>query len=378
MAYKKSVTKALKKVKKKNKKLYYAIIVIAVIAVAAFLIWSYYNPYQQPEQPVDSDYISTVEGVKFGQPFADSGLRVHFIDVGQGDGIYIEFPDGRDMLIDGGSTKKSSNELLFTDGTSIRKKTASSTGLAADYIDYYDDDDELDYLLITHPDSDHYSMAASVLEKYQVNNALIPFATIPALESTSATAQEKESLEGGYTVQTKGYASFLTAVFDEPDCTVKVVLGCFTIEVGDVKIEIYSYEREAAEKVTDPNALSPVCVLSYAGRKVVLSGDAVTANEKYFTTVADSMDCDVLKAGHHGSNTSNSVEFLEFVNCEYAVISAGADNSYSHPHTEIVARFKADNMKMFVTFEMGCIVFTVDSGGNMAFYAAINPSVSAE
>ena len=109
------------------------------------------------------------------------------------------------------------------------------------------------------------------------------------------------------------------------------------------------------------------------GRRIVLTGDSNEINEpKFIETVGGTIyDCDVLKVGHHGSETSSTREFLDFVNCEYAVISCNADgNTFLHPRQNTLDRFREDNMTLYRTDLHGTIVLVVNGQGEIAFTTA--------
>ena len=103
--------------------------------------------------------------------------------------------------------------------------------------------------------------------------------------------------------------------------------------------------------------------------RIVLTGDSNEINEPTFVErIGGSLDCDVLKVGHHGSETSSTEEFLDAINCEYAVISCNADgNTFYHPRQNTLDRFIADDMTIYRTDNNGNIVLTVDENGEMKF-----------
>ena len=118
---------------------------------------------------------------------------------------------------------------------------------------------------------------------------------------------------------------------------------------------------------TQINAVSPIGILEYAGRRLVFTGDSNESNEEYYCETYPYVDCDVLKVAHHGSNGSSSKDFLQHVKCEYAVISTSGE-SYGHPAQEALDRLKANGIqKIHRTDKCGNVVLTVSHTGEMAF-----------
>lgn len=126
--------------------------------------------------------------------------------------------------------------------------------------------------------------------------------------------------------------------------------------------------QQNLKSATQINAVSPIGILEYAGRRLVFTGDSNNSNEKYYCETYPYVDCDVLKVAHHGSRTSSSEEFLKHVKCEYAVISVGDGNSYGHPEQEALDRLKENGIqKIHRTDKCGNVVLTVSHTGEMAF-----------
>lgn len=115
------------------------------------------------------------------------------------------------------------------------------------------------------------------------------------------------------------------------------------------------------------NSLSPICLLEYAGRTIVLTGDSNEYNEKYLIqrNVFDGVDADILKVAHHGSKTSTTGEFLASVKCEYAILSYGT-NGYGHPTSEVLDRLQSFNyINVYHTKEDGNITVNIAGNGNI-------------
>ncbi len=243
-------------------------------------------------------------------------LCVVFLDVGQGDAIFIQSPDGVQLLIDTGR-----------DQSVLR-------GLG-DVMDF--SDREIDYLLLTHPDADHVGGAVDILERFLVSQVI-------RTENESDTAlweavARQIEMEGSkVTMARRGQ------VFD---------LG------GGVKLEILFPDIDPTEM--ESNTASIVARLIYGETAFMLTGDSPKSIEEYLVLVeGEHLKSDVLKAGHHGSRTSTAELFLAEVDPKYAVISAGADNSYGHPHVEVTDLLFNYGVEIYNTAESSNIVFWSD------------------
>jgi len=240
-------------------------------------------------------------------------LTVAFLDIGQGDSIFIESPNGNQMLVDGGPNARVLREL-------------------GKLMPFYDR--TLDIVLATHPDQDHIGGLPDVLKRYTVKNIL----------------------RSGAQNDTNIFRALNEAVEDEDAPTV-LARRWMLIDFGDgVYAEVLSPDRDVSH--SDPNDASVVLHVIYGSTSFLLTGDAPQAVEHYLVSLDRTMlQSDVLKAGHHGSKTSSSQLFLGFVSPEYGVISAGRDNRYGHPHQEVLDRFAALGIPIMSTATSGTIVF---------------------
>ena len=304
-------------------------------------------------------------------------LQVHFMDVGQGDSILILFPDGKDMLIDCAN---------YNNASSYRTETLA-------YMDNYITDGQLDYLMLTHCDSDHVYFMDEVLEKYQVDNVFMPnvLATHDKVAEADLPQEQLDRFTDEDIISTACYADFFIAALTEPDCEIvlnvdpdedtnSIVITDGT-EQSDGSYDGATYmltfycptEEYYAESdlssAEEKNAVSPIGILEYNDVRIVLTGDSNEINEPIFVDrIGGYIDCDVLKVGHHGSETSSTEEFLGAINCEYAVISCNAEgNTFSHPRQSTLDRFIEDDMTIYRTDNNGNIVLTVDETGEMKF-----------
>ncbi len=372
MAKRKTQTNAEKAVKraiKKNPKAFIFGIVAAVLIVAVTLTIIYFAAPDVWDAIASLFVIGNDDG---NDPptlnRGDGELQIHFIDVGQGDCILILFPDGKDMLIDCAN---------YNGGNTYRDETLN-------YLDTYVTDDQLDYLMLTHCDSDHVYYLDDVLHRYDVDNIYMPFVLSAPDESKESNAERIASIAAlpadklddfsdPDTIDTGVYADFFIAALTESDAVIHQNIGNFSITTDTYRLDFYAYtENEWADSdlssAEERNAISPIGVLEYNGKKIVLTGDSNEINEpKFIDKVGGSLlDCDVLKVGHHGSETSSTEEFLDFINCEQAIISCNASgNTFNHPRKATLDRLKNQNMSVYRTDLNGNIVLSVNAEGTL-------------
>lgn len=345
-----SAVNAVKKLHKKNPKLLIAI--VAIVVTAAIIVGTLY--IVKPEW--------------FRGPMPESGqLVVHYIDIGQGDCIYVAFPDGTDMLIDCGSEKG-------------RKEYETS---AISNLKELNPDGKIDRVMATHSDTDHISYLDEVLLEFQVGNVYMPNIRSNNLDKSvkvgDLDASKLKKFTDKDTIDTERYTEFFIAALSEPNCNITLNIGKYEIRGQDYTFTFYCLSQEEWDSrslktkagypdATQINAVSPIGILEYAGRRLVFTGDSNESNEKYYCETYPYVDCDVLKVAHHGSKGSSSKDFLKHVKCEYAVISVGDGNSYGHPEQETLDRLKTYGIqKIHRTDKCGNVVLTVSHTGEMAF-----------
>lgn len=245
----------------------------------------------------------------------DNVLQVSFLAVGQGDAIYIETPDGVQALVDGGP-----------DGMVLAK--------LAEHLSPFDT--TLDLVVGTHPDLDHVAGLVDVLERYQV-------ATIVTTEAEGASPAAKAWVQG---VATEG-------------ANVQYARAGQTLQLGaSTTLTILSPAYDPTE--LNSNAGSIVARLSYGDIDFMLTGDIPQGVESYLVgTQASALEAEVLKLSHHGSDTSSASDFLAAVDPLYAVVSAGANNRYNHPHPAVLERVAATQADV-VSTQSGDIHFYTD------------------
>lgn len=238
-------------------------------------------------------------------------LKVHFLDVGQGDSIFIELPTNETILIDA-SIKDASNKII----NYLREENVS----------------KIDYVFATHPHSDHIGGMSAVIKAFDIGQIYMPKAV----------------------TTTKTYENLLLTIKDKNLKIKTAKAGNTIIDTDDLKLVVLAPNQDSYESL---NNYSIVLKLTYKEKSFLFMGDAETLSEKEIT---GDVQADVLKVGHHGSRTSTSQAFLNKVNPSYAVISVGLNNDYKHPHQEVIDRLEKKNIKIYRTDQNGDIMFTTD------------------
>jgi competence protein ComEC len=246
-------------------------------------------------------------------------LRVSFLNVGQGDAIFIDAPSGRQVLIDGGQ------------GTAVLRELSK-------VMPWYDR--SLDLIIGTHGDTDHIGGLIEVLSRYRVAHALVP--------STKGESDAWRTYLHALETEERSGARVMDAHRGE-----RIDLG------GGAYLDVLFPDRSLPRIETNTGCV--VTRLVYGATSFMLPCDSPDEIEKYIVLLdGTNLKSTVLKAGHHGSKTSSSALFLGIVDPEYAVFSRGCDNSYGHPSKEIVERFQAFAVPTYDTCIDGTITFVSD------------------
>lgn len=277
-------------------------------------------------------------------------VKVHFIDIGQGDCIFIQLSDGKTVMIDSGDNSSSNEKVLHNYLT--EKLNIGS----------------IDYVIGTHQDSDHIGNFDYIYKNYSVGYTFLPYVHSNHSSLTSAPATLNPPTNGGKASTSKTYADFLLGVLNEgtPYSFFNYNSDFGNSEEGYFFDFLTPTKEVASIKYTDSNDYSPIIKFSYSDFDILFTGDAEkTAIEEYLAEYEQSnIDIDLLKVGHHGSYTSTTKELLDKVNPEYAVIQVGLNNKYKHPRQEVLdLLFENDATKIFRNDLHGDIVLTINSDG---------------
>ena len=271
--------------------------------------------------------------------------KIHFINVGQGDAILCQFSDGVNVLIDGGSTSSGLAEIRTN-----FLEYLFSVGVV----------DTIDYMIITHPDTDHYNMLTAVMDSFEVEKI---FYNDTRKNTTYSTFIDRIAEE----VSTENNIGFDGdgEVYDN------VISGVgYSFDIIAPGYERFQDENEEFDAY-ESNGMSPFILLELSNRKVLFTGDATYETEEWLLEyVAETnydIDVDVLKVGHHGSDSSSTAEFLAKVNAEYGVISSDDGTKHDHPTPQVMNRLFDEGVVTYRTNRHGNIVLNVDVDGDFAF-----------
>ena len=239
-------------------------------------------------------------------------VTVYFFDVGQGDSIFID-TNSEDVLIDGGTRGAGSTVMAYLNELNIS---------------------HIDIVVATHPDADHIGGLITVLDS-SITVDMVLF-----------NGQEKE---------TKTYEDFISLAQD------KVTLANRSqVYVLDLNVNLTVLNPTQPLEFSDENSNSIVLKLQVGTVSFLFTGDATFKTEESMINAGLNLKSQVLKVSHHGSKNATSNEFLDVVNATYAVISAGKNNPYGHPHEETMQRLLNHNITVYGTFASGTIIMSTD------------------
>lgn len=246
-------------------------------------------------------------------------LTVVFLDVGQGDSIFIEAPNGKQMLIDGGPDGKVLQQLgeIMPFG-----------------------DRSIDVVVATHPDLDHIGGLSFVLDNYNISYLI----------------------DNGIEGETEAYKKLQDEIFQNKINKViaKQGMRIFLDQSENIYFDILYPDRDVS--TLESNDGSIVGRLVYKDKSFMLTGDAsvYTENVIKWNEDKENLNSQILKLGHHGAKTSSSILWLEDVNPEIAIISAGKNNRYNHPSQEVLDRLNSLDISYLETSREGNIIFKTD------------------
>ncbi len=262
-----------------------------------------------------------VVGISLVSYRPNGDLTITMLDVGQGDGIFIESPAGTTYFIDGGS----SDEKHV--GKYQMESFLKSQGVG-----------KLDYVFLTHGDTDHYNGIVEILERQQVG------VRIETLVLPANFRRDEALLELAYLAGKRG---------------VKVGTICAGEKILEGEFSLLCLQPGKEEALTD-NAGSMVLAIRFGEFAMLCTGDVEGQGETSLIPKVRGMDIDVLKVAHHGSKYSTSEEFLEATGPDIALISAGKDNPHGHPHKETLERLDRAGCRILQTAECGAITMQTD------------------
>ena len=243
--------------------------------------------------------------------FSGDTLRVNYIDVGQGDSIFIQLPNKETMLIDAGEAYEVDNVINYLNNLGIKK---------------------IDYVVGTHPHTDHIGGLEEVINTFDVEAIYMP-----KVSSNSKTFEDLLTIISNKGLKVKTAKS-----------------GVVVLDEDNLKLE---FVAPNSDNYNNLNNYSAILKLTYLNNIFLFMGDAETLSEDEITS---DVDADVIKVGHHGSDSSSTVEFVKKVSPEYAIIMVGEGNSYNHPYQSIIDRYESVGAKVLRTDLDGNIVCDSD------------------
>ena len=259
--------------------------------------------------------------------FKDGKLSVFAIDVGQGDAILVKFPEGTTALIDAGNVTPS-----FDNGERVILPLLEYLGI-----------DKIDYGFVSHIDSDHYAGFISL-----VNAVVIKKIFKPEIDSTLVKDVKFEKYLRKESVPIEYYKRGI-------------------LKIDGARIYVLNNESISKNQEFSTNNKSGVLKIVYGRTSFLFTGDIERKVEKiYASNYKTFLDADVLKAAHHGSNTSSSSAFLNYVTPEMSIISAGILNKFKHPSEEVVKRLENFGSEIYRTDKYGALIFESD-GESISF-----------
>ena len=288
---------------------------LSVSAVLVILLATGYLKLEDIRLPAESD------PKEIGTTVSTGEMQVTFLDVGQGDCTIVR-TEGHAAVVDTGNNDQGEKVVSYLEDQGI---------------------DTLDYLLLTHPDADHIGGGGNVLEGLEVKKVIMP-----DVENDTKTYDEVAEDIERYQVE---------VIHPEKGDT---------FPLGDAEFTILCPEEEL-ESSSDMNGSSVGIKLVHGENSFVMCGDAEERSEEAMVKQFGSeLECDVLKCGHHGSSTATSDEFLKKTDPVWAVISCGTDNSYGHPHAEVLDKLEQADTQVYRTDRQGTIV-AVSDGSEIAW-----------
>ena len=272
---------------------------IVLLICLCLLVVGCANPFVESD---DKTSVSTFNG---------DTLRVNYIDVGQGDSIFIQLPNKETMLIDAGEAYEVDNVINYLNNLGIKK---------------------IDYVVGTHPHTDHIGGLEEVINTFDVGAIYMP-----KVSSNSKTFED-----------------LLTTISNKGLKVKTAKSGVVVLSEDNLKLEFIAPN---SDNYSNLNNYSAVLKLTYLDNTFLFMGDAETLSEDEITS---DVDADVIKVGHHGSDSSSSVEFVKKVSPEYAIIMVGEGNSYNHPYQSIIDRYESVGAKVLRTDLDGNIICDSD------------------
>jgi competence protein ComEC len=251
----------------------------------------------------------------------ENQLSVLMVDVGQGDSFIIKFPNNKTALIDAGEAT-----FYFDYGERVISPLLNYLGI-----------EKIDYGFVSHLELDHYGGFVALIFEDRIG-----YIYKPALDTLRSHDVRFEKFLKNKKIPFTYY-------------------NRQSLEIGNCMIYILSDINEAKVYNLSSNNTSGILKIIYGSTSILFTGDSEKMAENILINNYQSfLDVDVLKVGHHGSNTSTSDDFLRYTSPQYALISAGTKNKFGHPHQNVISKFKSNNVKISRTDKDGAVIIVSD------------------
>ncbi len=326
MGYRGEKEKIEKKIGK-VKRIIFCIVALFLIAVSMFSsayppdTWKYY--FSLPD----------ISARKAGE------MRLHFIDVGQGDCTFVELPDGKTMLIDGGTTTQASKLAILRHLKALKV-------------------DKIDYLVVSHEDIDHVGGLAEIVKNISFSRAFLPMCAV---------------------TENADYAAFYAEI-SKSECEIEYSMRKTTLSAGGQYPYVlqflypYTYDVEQGDTLNmESNERSCVLWLDYQGVSTLFTGDAPAKTENTLIRDSDAglfdaynvdlTSTEILKVSHHGSSNATTDLFARYLGVKDAIVSCGVDNDYAHPSKRVQETLSTIKANLHRTDLHGSIIITVSANG---------------
>lgn len=296
-----------------NKKLITSVIAIVLVLVASWFGIDMSNILDAPSESKETTE-NTLQ-VEAPKP-AEGELILTMIDVGQADSFLFQ-QNGKTALVDCGTRSGGDIVVEYLKNLGITK---------------------IDYVFGTHPHDDHMGGMYDVITNFEIGKIIIP--EVDDDKVTSAW-----------------YEKLITEIF-EGDYNIEYAKEGNVYKLGDATIKILT---QLTEYKSDLNNYSAIMKVSFGEMDVIMTGDAETIVEKEALNDGVNLDAEILKVGHHGSDTSSSDEFLDAISPDYALISTEIGNKHDHPIKSVMDKFKTRDIEVYRSDESGTVIVTITS-----------------
>lgn len=270
--------------------------------------------------------------VNFTDVYQDR-MRINFIDVGQGDSCLIRYKGTNIMIDSGGSLSKNKDGKSYDIGENVLNNYLLNRGIT-----------RLDYIMVSHFDEDHSQGFVFLLKNMKVKSVIIS----EQYKTSSIYEQFKQ-------------------ICKKQNIQIIYVRSGDEIRIKDLAFKILhpkSKENQISENPLNNNAI--VCMVKYKNRRILFTGDIEkVAENEMVKEYTNGLKADILKVGHHGSKTSTTKEFLDFINPSVALIGVGQNNKFGHPNEDVIKRLEEKNIQIYRTDEMGEISVIIDKNGKI-------------